>query len=130
MTEQNDRVGSTSQAEHSHIPDVADWKVIQSGNRVFVESETIAHKMLDYDDAWLEITGNMLVEQKLALAEYVLARLNRPNMTQALEDAFKMGQRVGCSYGVGELDGARKKKYEAMLAKWGCAPSDPPVQTG
>lgn len=62
------------------ITDVTDWEVLDgsSSGRVFVESETIAQTKPFYDDAWLEVTGNMLHDEKVAYATYVAAKLNAP----------------------------------------------------
>lgn len=58
------------------LPHVNDWKVRGGGNRVFVESDTISC-MNDYDDAWLEVTGNLSFEAKVELATHVAKLLNR-----------------------------------------------------
>ena len=64
--------------EPKDVPNVSDWKVVeQSDGAVYVESSIIGQS-LDYDDAWLKVTGNMTQEAKRKLAEFVARKLNRP----------------------------------------------------
>lgn len=69
-----DRDGSEIITE---VPKVTDWTVIQSENKVYVESRMLADEIDGFDDAWLEITGNMTVEQKLVLAKHIANKLNQ-----------------------------------------------------
>jgi hypothetical protein len=72
--------------EPQTIPDVKDWKIVQHDNRVYVESEAIAHGRCGFDDAWLEVAGNMNVDQKLNLARFVVDKMNATSPQTAVVD--------------------------------------------
>lgn len=62
------------------IPDACDWTILADAKtgKVFLESPAIAHDSGHYDDALLQIGGNMMFKEKMALAEFLLEKLNRP----------------------------------------------------
>lgn len=46
--------------------------------------------------------------------------MSQDKLKQALNEAFLLGQRYGCSYGMGELQPVQKLKYETLVLFW-CA---------
>lgn len=78
----------------SQIPPVSDWEVITHENSVFVESSTIANTLNHFDDAWLGVSGNMLHEEKRALADYIVTRLNNYENLKIECETFRHGYRL------------------------------------
>lgn len=44
--------------------------------------------------------------------------MDEEQLKQALQEAFILGQRDGSSYGIHEVGGARKTKWDAFVQKW------------
>jgi hypothetical protein len=58
------------------MPITTDWKVVESDGKIYVESDTVAHEQFHFDDAWLQVTGNMTTETKRIMAEFIADQLN------------------------------------------------------